>query len=210
MIVYSKVTSVPAEEPLTRTEVKTYLKEDETANDSYIDGLISTSRRLCEAYTGLSFVTQTRQIKLDRFPVADRSRGNEILIPYGPLISVTSFTYLNADNVSTALVEDTDFKVDTHQEIARLFAISDNSVTSWPTTRDLPNAVTITYTAGYGAASAVPQDAKEAMYKQIASMYENKQDEVLTGTATGTATQLNWSSMRILDRIKVTWNAALY
>ena len=43
------------------------------------------------------------------------------------------------------------------------------------------NAVTIEFTAGYGNASAVPQDIKHAMLLLIGEMYENREESV-TGT----------------------------
>lgn len=211
MIIYSRVTTLPDSEPISLDEAKGYLKVDGTSDDTYITSLITTSRRMCEAYTGLSFVTQERQIKLDRFPVSDRSRGNEITIPYGPVQSIDSVKYLNTDNVLTTMAEGTDYVVDTDSEICRIFPVSSNELTCWPSTRNLPNAVTVAYTAGFDDVSGIPlpKEVTEAMYKQIASMYENRQDETMVNTSTGMSTQLNWNSKAILDSIKVYWNADL-
>lgn len=210
MILYSRVTTLPQSEPVSLSEAKAHLKEDLSDNDTLIDRLITTARRMCEAYTGLSFVTQERVIKMDYFPICDRFKGNEIIVPYGPVQSIDGFTYIDSDGDEQALTENTHFKVDKHSEICRLYPISDNAVSSWPSNAaNLPHAIEIEYTAGYDDVSynPLPEEVKQAMLLQIGAMYQNRQDEVV-GTTSTISTELNWNSKAILDNIKVTWNAS--
>lgn len=204
MIQYSVVTEQPDSEPVTLTEAKTHLEYTGTAKDSYINSLIKSARRICEAYSGLSFVTQEREIKLDRFPC----NSIYIVIPYGPVQAILSFTYLKDDGTEVTLVEGTDFDVSTvrRDRLTRVFAIDDNDeLTTWPTdVRLRPEAITITYQTGYDNVSGevMPEQIKEAILLQVASMFENRQDE-----QAGASSMINWNSMTILDTIKVTWNA---
>jgi hypothetical protein len=48
---------------------------------------------------------------------------------------------------------------------------------SWPTTRDQINAVIVTFVAGYGAASAVPQYAKTAVKHLIGLWYLHREPD---------------------------------
>jgi uncharacterized phiE125 gp8 family phage protein len=202
MIIYSRVTDQPATEPVTLTEAKTHLEYQGSAKDAYILSLIKTSRRLCEAYAGLSFVTQERSVKLDHFPFSH----SYIEVPYGPVQTIDSFTYLNEDGTTTTMVENTDYVVDTHSGICRLYAIdSAGEIDLWPTDiKSRPNAITIVYTAGYDEAvnEPLPEIAKQAMLMQMGALFEQRED-----ARQGEVTPIFWNSMTLLDIIKVTWNA---
>jgi uncharacterized phiE125 gp8 family phage protein len=200
MILYSKVIEVPDSEPVTLSEAKTHLEVTGDSKNTYITSLIKTARRMCEAYSGLSFVTQERKIILDKFPCG------EILVPYGPVQSIDSFTYVKPDLTTGTLVEGTDFFFDDHSEVARLFPLEDGELDVWPDTAYRPNCVIIEYTAGYDDVSGIPlpEQIKEAVLLQVAAMFENRQDE-LVGVAS--ISRLDMDSKAILDSVKVYWNA---
>lgn len=207
MIKYSKVIYEPQTEPVTTAEAKTHLRVTDSNDDAYIDTLIKVARRMCERYAGVSFITQTRVVKLDHFPACLTS---EIELPYGPIISMSGtdgatpantlgITYVDEDGDTETLTLNTDFYLDNHSDIPRV-----KPVDSWPSDVDDEriNSVSITYTAGYGAAAVVPPEVKQAMLLQIGSMYENRQDE-----SAGSMEMLHWSSTALLDNIKVYFNA---
>lgn len=203
MIVYSIVTEQPDSEPVLLADAKVHLEYTGTAKNAYITSLITTARRLCEAYTGLSFVTQERRIKLDKFPCSKLY----IEVPYGPVQSITSFTYSNDDGTTTTLVEGTNFEVDTHSRIARLYPIdSDGELDSWPTdVKNVPHAITIEYQAGYDDVSGetTPEQIKQAIYMYLTKFFEHRGD--VQGKGFNDA--LPWECMVVLDSLKVTWNA---
>lgn len=208
MIKYSKVIYEPQAEPVTLDEAKTHLRVTDSNDDAYITTLIKVARRMCERYAGVSFITQTRVVKLDHFPTCLTS---EIELPYGPVISISGsdtagtpnalgISYVDEDGATQTLALNTDYYLDSHSDIPRV-----KPVDSWPSDVDDEriNAVSITYTAGYGAAAAdVPPEVKQAMLLQIGSMYENRQDE-----SVGSMEMLHWSSSALLDNIKVYFNA---
>lgn len=204
MIIYSRVVDQPATEPVTLSEAKVHLEYTGTAKDSFINSLIKTARQICETYSGLSFITQQRIIKLDAFPIGI----NAIEVPYGPIQSIDSFTYTDSDGNTITLDENLDFMLDNHSGISRLYALnSDGEITSWFTdVKRIPQAVSVLYTSGYDTLvnEPLPEIAKQAILLQVGSMFENRQDEV-----SGTINTINWNSMTILDSIKVTWSAKI-
>jgi uncharacterized phiE125 gp8 family phage protein len=195
MVIYSRVTSAPATEPVTVNEAKTHLRVTSTADDTYITTLIKVARQLCEKYAGLSFITQTRQIKLDFFPGCNLP----VEIPYGPIISFSGdglgVSYIDTGGGNQTLTLNTDYKVDSASEPGRIYPIDD-----WPTDAedDYPQTITITYTAGYGAAASVPEVIKQAILEEIYFRYERR------GDAGG---GLSEGAIALLDTVKVYWNA---
>jgi uncharacterized phiE125 gp8 family phage protein len=207
MIKYSKVIYEPQTEPVTTAEAKTHLRVTDSNDDAYITTLIKVARRMCERYAGVSFITQTRVVKLDYFPSC---LPKEIELPFGPVIAMSGndsatptpnalgISYVDEDDDTQTLTLNTDFYLDSHSDIPRISPVDD-----WPTdVDDRINAITITYTAGYGAAANVPQEVKQAILMQVGSMYENRQDEGISTTG-----MLHWSSTALLDNIKVYYNA---
>lgn len=201
MIKYSKVLREPASEPVTVQEVKDQIYITSTNRDSTITSLITVARRMCERYAGVSFMTQTRVVKLDYFP----SCTTEIVeLPYGPVIAMSGedagendlgITYTDEDGATQTLAINTDFYLDSHNGIPRI-----KPVDSWPTDVDDErlNPITITYTAGHSDANAVPAEAKQAIIFQVAYMHENPE---------GATTGLCEAAMGLLDMIKVYYNA---
>lgn len=190
MIIYSKVTEAPASEPVTVDEAKAWCKVDGTDEDAIFTRLIKVSRIMCESYAGLSFITQTRVVKLDRFTCRD------VILPYGPVTAVTEFAYKDGNGDAQTVAADT-YTLDTQSGLAKV-RVTD----TWPDTDRTLNNVEITYTAGYDD-EEVPEIAKQAILMQVATMYENRQDEVIGSSAN----VINYSSQMLLDTIKVYWNA---
>lgn len=209
MITYSKVITAPLVEPITLDEAKKQVKmEGTTIDDTYLTTLITASRQECESCSGLSFITQERRIHLDGFPRACETRnlrvdryGNydlTIVVPYGPVQSIDSLTYFDSDGVEQTLVEGTDFRVDTHSGICRIEPID-----GWPAAQRRINAVKVDYTAGYGDAAAnVLQVVKEAIKRTLANLYEHRTDKLQ-----GSLSAVDYTARRLLDTVKVEWNA---
>jgi uncharacterized phiE125 gp8 family phage protein len=187
MIVYSRVIDSPESEPVTLEEVKTHLRIDGSDEDSYLTSLIVVARTICEAYAGLSFLTQTRVVKLDKL-------CGDVILPYGPVQSVSDFIYLDGDGTEQAIASDT-YTLDTQSGLTKI-RVTEN----WPDTNRTLNNVAITYVAGY---ETVPEVIKHAIKMQVATLYENRQDEVVGQVGH----MIGWSSQALLDTVKVYWNA---
>lgn len=200
MIQYSIVTEQPDSEPVTLDEAKDHLEYTGTLKDEAIQSMITAARRICEKYTGLSFVTCERSVKMDRFPCY----YDPIIVPYGPVQAILTFTYFDSNQDEITLTEGTDFEMDNHSRVCRLYAIDSNGQkTSWPTALYKPNAITITYQAGYDDASGevTPEEARIGIKRVLAKLFENR------GDTSGKDGIIDWDTQTILDGIKVTWNA---
>lgn len=167
-----KVTTPPAVEPVTLAEAKTHLRVDITDDDAYITRLITMAREQCELEARRAFVTQTLEVRLERWP------GYQLGLPMPPLQSVTSITYTDQEG-NAATVTATDYYIYTGVEPGRLILKPNKS---WPTVNLMPGpSIVIQYVAGYGLAVAVPQRYKQAILLLVGHMYENR-EAVLVGT----------------------------
>jgi uncharacterized phiE125 gp8 family phage protein len=200
MIIYPIVTSQPDTEPVTLDEAKQHLEYDGDRKDDMINRLITTARQACESYAGLSFVTQERSIRLDRFP-CNRSY---VYLPYGPVQAVISAEYIDTDGDTVTMVEGTDYEVAIYGGVARFYPITDGVRSAWPSDVDSINeAITIVYQTGYDSVSGLPLPgvAKQSILMVLTRLFENRGDQ---GTKDGI---LTWDVQTMLDTIKVTWNA---
>ena len=101
-----KVTTAPAKELWTLSEVKNYLKVDTSADDTLITTLLQSAREVAERYLNQALITQTITEKLDRL------NHPTIYLSVSPVISVTSFQY--QDNVNSLQTYDAaNYVVDT-------------------------------------------------------------------------------------------------
>lgn len=177
----------PAVEPVTLDEAKLHLREDGSAQDAYINSLITASREYVENDILVALNTQQWQRKLDWFP---RDFWEPILLPRPPLQSVESVTFI--DDAGNEQTLDTGaYIVDTDSTAGRVWRHPD---VQWPET-DLgrPNAVTVSYTAGYGsAASDVPEPLRHAIKLLVAQLFENRQPEVTGTTVAALGKSYDW------------------
>lgn len=134
-----------------------------TTGDPEITALIKTARHAAEGYTRRALVTQTWDLKLDRFP------GWTLHIPKPTLQSISSITYIDTDGVTQTLAAD-QYHVDTFSAPAR---ITPAFGLVWPNTRYQNNAVTVRFVAGYGLAAAVPDGIKAWMILRIKHLFDN-------------------------------------
>lgn len=187
----TKVSTAPATEPLSTTEVKLHLKVDYDADDTLISSLITAARELVEEKTNLKLITQTVEETFDRFPCD--SQGTPfagLRLTFSPLISVTSVKY-QAEAGTYSTLGTSSYTVHSYQKPP---VITPAYNTTWPTVINFPESVKVTYQVGYGAASAVPDAIKAAMLLMIGHWYENRQD-----TAKRYPSQADW----ILQKYKI-------
>lgn len=163
MIGNYKITTQPTEEPISLTEIKTHLKLDGSDEDTYLGLLGKSARQYLEAWLDRAICTTTYELYLDAFPETIEVRKG--------CNTVTELSYL-VDNANTVL-DDAEYVVDTVTPIARIVP-----VTSWPTADTRINAIKVTFTAGFGAASAVPSDIKHALLLMVGRAYEQREDSV--------------------------------
>ena len=161
----------PAAEPVTLAEALAHLREDADggANDAYVTTLITTARIACEDRTERSLITTPWALRLDAFPSA-------IELRQPPIIAVQTVAYLDANGTQQTLA-DTDYQVDPASEPGWLVPAPDKA---WPATQSgAINAVTVSYTAGYGAtAASVPAPLIWWIKAAIRQMYDERGADV--------------------------------
>jgi len=187
----NRLVTGPAQEPVTRRELKAQLRITHTNEDDLLDDLIADARQELEDTTGLAFITQVWRLTLDHWPCADerwwdgvrqtamsevyagRALG-DLTIPRYPLVSVDSVTVYDEGGTPTTVTVADVFNVDTQRVRGRLTL---QRGATWPVALRANNAIEIVYTAGYGADSTeVPAPLKRAVRQMAAYMYEHRGD----------------------------------
>lgn len=162
-------TSAPAETPVTLADAKTHLRVTHSNDDDFITALIDAVTAHLDGrrgYLGRCLVTQSWEYRVNVFP------GNGIIeIPLPPLVSVESVKYID-DAGSEQTMSSAEYVVDTATVNGQVRLGYDED---WPTTRDEDFAVRVAFTAGFGAASDVPQPIKSAIYMMVAHLYVNRE-----------------------------------
>ena len=157
-----------ATEPLTLTEVKTYLRIDGTDYDSILTPLIKTVRQLGEKITGRDFINKTWKTYLDYFP--DDCEGIEIR--KSKLQSITHIKYYLSGVLTT--LSSAVYYITDEAFYSSIYVVDGQT---YPTADTRKQSVVITFVSGYGAdATYVPQALKQAMLAHIAFLFENTGD----------------------------------
>jgi hypothetical protein len=159
--------------PVDLEYVKSQLRITHAAHNAYIDSLIIASTDWASDFTG-------RQINFATLMAYCGYSYNRLLyIDRGPVISIVKVEYVNAD--ATLVLIPTDKYVLSKDEYAAVIILkSDFEYINADTTR--PDAIQITYTAGYGGESAgamqFPELVKNAVALRAARFYTNPDDGV--------------------------------
>lgn len=173
-----RITSQPAAEPITLAEAKAHLKVEHSDDDTLIAIYIQAAREYAEHFQRRSYITRTYALSVDSFPAP----GQAIELPNGPLGSVSGITYVDADGATQTLSTSVYQVINSSEHDNAEIRLAYNQ--TWPTIRPQADAITITYTAGYGAAStSVKAKPRQAMLLLIAHMYENREAVVVGSPA---------------------------
>lgn len=166
MTYYPRRAGSPAAEPLTLAEVRAHVKEQagDSEIDAYLTGLIKVARAACEERTERTLIQTAWVLTLDGFEDA-------IELRHPPIIAVQAVKYLDTTGAQQTLPS-TEYILDAASEPGRLMLAPGKT---WPATQDRAGAVTIEYTAGYGATAAkVPDPLKQWMLLYIGDMHANR------------------------------------
>lgn len=164
-----------ATEPISLETARLHLRLDtegsppSNPDDALVTALITVAREAVENFTELTVAVNDFQMKLDYFPTAEINLGT------WPVNSIASVTYVDA-NGATQTISSADYALDTFSKPAQINLAYGKT---WPMVRNQPNAVTVTFEAGYtGDTSPVsnemPKALKQAMLLTITDLYENR------------------------------------
>ena len=191
-----KRTVSPPDMPVSVSEVKEQTRVDLSAEDALLERLIKAATNYVEGPYGIGvvMVEQTWELTLDRFMLPG------IDIPLYPLLSVEAIDYIDQAGNEQTLSTDV-YRVDTHSNPARI-RLEWNQ--SWPSTRLISNAVTVTFKAGYKPDGSdyranIPEDLRHVIMLLVSHWYENRAP-VNVGDS---VTNLPMAVQAILDRYRV-------
>lgn len=153
-------------EPLQLPQVKKHLEiaDGDANHDEQLQGMIQEAREQVEHDCQVVLISRAVTEKFNW-------SGDEEYwqLYYRPVTSVTSITYYDTTNTQQTFSSGL-YSLDADRRRIWL-----NSNAAWPTTYDRWDAITITYTAGYGATrESVPQMFKQAMLLLIGYYFEER------------------------------------
>ena len=143
-------------------------------DDALIESWAVTARMMVEADSRLSLVRKTVKHRLPEFP------GNGYIeLPRGPVVSVESIQYFDADDNEQTL-DESKYRVDLERFPAVIWDIAGNT---WPWTSERHDAVTVSYTTGHDPEdNPAPEVAKGAIMLLVAHWYKNREAVGTVGT----------------------------
>jgi len=156
--------SAPAAEPVTLADVKSHLRVFHTDDDAMIESLITAAVADLDGYAGILGRCMVSQEWQQDFKEWDwRFR-----LPF-PNVSTATITYKDADDALQTVSADQFEIVETHRGAEIVF----KDAFKEPSTYDDALApISVTFTAGYGGASDVPQDIKIAIWLMVQLDYD--------------------------------------
>lgn len=171
----------PTLQPVTVVELKSQSRIDSHDDDVFISDLIDRAVSMIDGPRGIGhcLMPQTWRLALDSFsglgsPYSTANyqycQNLEIVIPLGPVASVSSIKYLDQSGTEQTLAAD-QYWVNLNRDPVR---ITPAYGVSWPSYRAMPGSIKIEFVAGYGSAALVPSKLRAAVLMLAAHWFENR------------------------------------
>jgi uncharacterized phiE125 gp8 family phage protein len=157
-----RVVTPPTSEPVTIAEAKAQLSigASDDSHDIELTSMIAAAREEWERDTSIALITRTLEHRLPQFL-------SVIQLSVRPVITVSSIKYMDSDGAEQTLSAAYYYLDGDQIRFLNTFI--------QPTIQDRSEAVRITYTAGYGAAStACPELDRMAIKLSLANRFENR------------------------------------
>lgn len=146
-------------------KLKDHLRITHDLEDSVVVESLRVAGEAVENELSRSLLAQTWVLRLDRFPAW------EMYLPRPPLKTLTSIQYVDIDG-NTQVLASSEYTADAFSEPARVEPAHGKS---WPSTRDVPNAVVVTYDAGVDDPNKVPRLIHHAVKMTAGDLYEHRE-----------------------------------
>ena len=169
-----KIVTPAVGEPLDLADVKSHIKFDTSDEDTDIAAYLTAARERAEDIAGISILLTEYELTLDAF-------ADEIELHNAPVIDIVSVNYVDSDG-NTQTLASTVYTLNNNASPAMMILDYNQE---YPETRDVHNAVTIRYRAGFAAQLSV--DAGTDIFT-VANHYYANDDVVrvsLSGDSTG-------------------------
>lgn len=154
--------------PLTLAGVQDFIQQPEVTEIPLITKLIEAATDYSEELMARTLMTTVFEQRFHCWPLC-----NVVEIRKNPVISITSVKYIDADG-ATQTVNSSNYSVwRRHGDVT---VISFNDGYTVPTTKEIPEAWLIRYTAGYNPPDTIPGPIKSSMLMRIKRWYDNRDD----------------------------------
>lgn len=192
-----KRTTAPSVPVVTLADAKLDLRVDHNHEDTLIQSLIDAATQYLEAPSGVlgkAFINQGWKM-FTRGPDQDC----RIYIPVTPVQSIDSISYFDSDNAEQVLAK-SDFHLYGDENWAY---ITPKHNVNWPHLSDRLDAITITFTAGFGAAETdVPERIRQLIRVIVVHWFINR-SAVNTGTI---ATEIPMAAQSLIAVNRKGWS----
>lgn len=173
----SWLVTAPTVEPLSLADAKAQCRivDSVTDEDDVIWSLIPAVREWGESFTGRAFLPQTWDIKFDAFPSC-------IVLPKPPVSSVTSISYVDTTGATQVLSSSLYTASLPTGPFASPGTIVPAYGLTWPSTRSVPDAVTVRIVCGYADVETVPKAIVSALKVRLGTLYAYREG-IVVGTS---------------------------
>jgi len=162
-----QTTVAPTDVIIAPVAAKDYLRVDTSDDDQAVTDAVADAVSHVESYTGTRLATQTVKLRTGSFGDLDH-------FPIGPVQSISSITYLDAAGAEQTLDPDSYELFGAGLESGIRSAIN----VTWPITRQVKDAISVTAVVGYGAAADVPRAVRRAVLLLVGDYYQSREDTI--------------------------------
>jgi len=164
---FSTLVTPPAEALVSTAEMKAHLRVDFSDDDMEIEAMVEAARQYLDGPAGIlgrALVTQEWSWTVSA------ATENRMVLPVVPVQSVSSVTFFDAENAQQTMPAESYRLIQANQAAW----LQLEAGMSWPAVYPRDDAMTVTYTAGYGDAMDVPRPIRLAATMMAAAWYEGR------------------------------------
>ncbi|HWG77820.1 MAG TPA: head-tail connector protein [Steroidobacteraceae bacterium] len=164
----------PTVEPVSLSELKAHARIEDAASDVVLGVYLQAAREHVEAATGRALLTQAWKKTWDSSWPGHywERRSQRMYLPKPPLQSITSVQYIDPTGAELTL-DPSQYQL--VQEPYVSYLAPAYGVTGWPATRCQPDAVTVTWVAGWTDAALVPAKLRTAIMMLAAHWFATRE-----------------------------------
>lgn len=170
MTMLIKRTVAPTVGIITAADLKAHLRFDDTSEDALLAAYALAASQWLDGSSGIlgrALINQTYQLSLPAF-------CDYVVLPFPPFSSLNAIQYV--DDANTLQTASASLYITVEDTAGAAIALKDGQ--SWPSAFERPDAVRITFVAGYGSAgSDVPEAIRVAARMIGAGMFGQRGDE---------------------------------
>jgi hypothetical protein len=190
----SRIAGEAVDEPISLDDAKLHLRVDGTADDDLIRSMITSARTSCERRMQRSILPQSWVLTQSSFrqPWFERSAHlhhglifnpdwyrarchgspDSIVLPHPPIRAVTSVAYLDP-TLQRLTLDPSAYRLAIVGEMLSLLRPVGEP---WPHTAREPDAVIVTYDAGWTDSSQIPAPIISWIKLRVGALYENREE----------------------------------